>query len=612
MTLGSIRVRIVAAFLAALLALLGAQGFQIWQQQRLSRSLALITGGYLPLAKIVARLDHDRQRVDNDVQRLLRDEPRPATGPASSTLVYTEALQQNLAEGRIHVRYARGLAGNAEEQAVLNQIDGQLAILDRLFQEYQARSSAFVVVAEAGQRDELRDLAAPLIRVGSQLGEEINKFALLIDGRVDELTRATEQAQLRATAVSSGMGVLAFAFSFALVAAVLYAMRPIGRLTTEVQRLAAGDYGGRVEVRGTDEVAILATEFNAMSLALQARDRALVERAEQLNRLSRYLKSVVDSLDDGLLVIEEDRVTLANPSAHRVWGATQGGPPPGALGGLLAPDPSARREIEGPGRTLHEVRAIPFGESGVVVVSADVTEQTRTRERLARSERLALVGQMLAQITHEVRNPLNALSLNAELLADELAALDPDRHTEAWELLATVASEIERLTQVTAHYLQLARRPKAMLELEDLRSLLDDVIRLLDAELQQAEVRLTLRAEPLPPQRVDGNQMKQATLNVIRNAVEAGARSLSLELTCAEGEIRLALHDDGAGMSAEEVDKACEPFFSTKATGTGLGLAITRQILEDHDGVVRVSSTPGRGTSVVLAFPERPSPTSET
>ena len=100
-------------------------------------------------------------------------------------------------------------------------------------------------------------------------------------------------------------------------------------------------------------------------------------------------------------------------------------------------------------------------DQGVLVVVADVTEQARAKERLARSERLALIGQMLAQITHEVRNPLNALSLNAEMLGDELVGLDPDRRTESWEILDVVAGEIERLTAVTGHYLQLARRPPA-------------------------------------------------------------------------------------------------------------------------------------------------------
>jgi signal transduction histidine kinase len=238
-----------------------------------------------------------------------------------------------------------------------------------------------------------------------------------------------------------------------------------------------------------------------------------------------------------------------------------------------------------------------------------VTEQRRALERLARSERLALVGQMLAQITHEVRNPLNALSLNAEMLSEEVGRLDPDRQTDAWPLLGTVSGEIERLTAVTAHYLQLARRPKARLAPERLADLVSEVVRLVHAELDQAGVKLEVNVEPLPMQLVDGNQLRQALLNVLRNAVEAPARHLRLEVTSSAGEVHLALADDGPGMTPAEIDRAFDPFFSTKATGTGLGLAITRQILEDHDGTVRVFSTPGRGTTFVLVLPFRPTET---
>lgn len=601
----SIRFRIVAAFLAVLVAMLTSQGYLVWQQREITRSLALIPNTYLPLAKIVTQLDQFHGRVDTDLDRVLEGRTRPTS---SNTQIYTDDMRDALAESRIHLDHAQ--ATSPEEKAYLTRIDRHLQVIESLFKDWQHDASAFVALSEAGRTDEAGDLRQPMERDGDRLGDEIKLLARLIESRSQQLAEATRQAQSRATAVSVALAAVAFVFSAALVLAVLYALGPIGRLTTEVQRLAAGDYGGRVEVRGSDEIAILAAEFNAMVRALKHRDRTLVERAEQLNRLSRYLASVLDSLDDALLVVEDGQATLVNPAAVRIWGAQADAAAPEALAELV--DRPGRHEIEGPGKTLHEVRVIPFAGTGNVVVAADVTDQTRTRDRLARSERLALIGQMLAQITHEVRNPLNALSLNAELLSEELAALDPERATEAWELLQTVADEIDRLTAVTGHYLQLARRPRATLGPEHLDALVDDVARLLAAELAQKRVELKLVLHPLAPQLVDGNQLKQAIHNVVRNAVEAGARHLELEVGGGDGEVWIALTDDGPGMSAEEAEKACEPFFSSKATGTGLGLAITKQILEDHDGTVRVDSTPGEGTRVVLAFPERPEGTAAT
>jgi len=199
------------------------------------------------------------------------------------------------------------------------------------------------------------------------------------------------------------------------------------------------------------------------------------------------------------------------------------------------------------------------------------------------------------------------LSLNAEMLSEELGRLDPNRRTEAWALLETVSGEIERLTAVTAHYLQLARRPVARLAPEQLGDIVHDVVRLVHAELEQAGVRLDVALDDVPAQLVDGNQLRQALLNVLRNAVEAHARRLRLALSLEGDEVHIALTDDGPGMTAEEIGRAFDPFFSTKASGTGLGLAITRQILEDHEGTVRVSSVPGEGTTFVLVLPVRPS-----
>lgn len=604
--LRSIRLRIVAAFFATILLTLGAMGFLVAEYRGVSHSQALVTEGYLPLAQDVHALRVYQQRIDTDVERLGRGDIRPGIGAASTASIYTDALRSSIAEATHNARRARAMTTQAEEVAVLNKVTTQLELIQELFQQYHDRVSQLVALAESQRRSEAEALQPAIRNDAARLGAEIDKLTRQVEGRITHLTRITEEQRTKAAAVAGFMAAVATGVSLSLVFAVLWALRPITKLTDQIQRLAGGDYSGRVEVRGADEIALLAGEFNAMATALQTRDRTLVERAEQLNRLSRYLGSVLDSLEDALFVVEDGRISLTNPAARRIWDATQNAPPPAPLAPLLSV--LGDHELAHPDGSLHEVRVTPFGEGGFIVVSADVTERRRAEERLARSERLAMIGQMLAQITHEVRNPLNALSLNAELLADELGALDPERRTEAWDLLDTVSTEIDRLTEVTAHYLQLARRPPARLEPEELAGICQDVARLLAAELDRAGVELRLEMTPITAQLVDGNQLRQALLNVLRNATQAGARHLTVSLSATGGEVLLTVADDGPGMTREQVERATDPFFSTKPSGTGLGLAITRQILEDHDGAVRVESTPGRGTLLTLALPWRPAP----
>ncbi|MFT4621549.1 MAG: signal transduction histidine kinase [Myxococcota bacterium] len=602
--LRSIRFRIVGAFLVAMFALLGALGFLVARYQEVSRSQALITEGYLPLATAVGGLAVFQQRVDTDLDRLLRGDRRPATGAEAAAQLYTAALAEALEEARIHARGASRLATRGEERARINKIAAQLDRIDTLFQQYEAEAARFQALVEHGERDDV--LTGQLSRTRTDLGNEITTLDNLIASRIASLSTETDAMRIRATGTAGLAALAAAAISAVLLAAVLLALRPIARLTAEVQRLATGDYSGRVDVRGADEIAYLAREFNGMVEAVQQRDRTLVERAEQLNRLSRYLGSVLDTLRDGLVVIEDGVVTLANPAARSDWSVAQGSAPLPPLAHLLA-SPGAS-EVQGPDGRTFQARVTPFGDRGQIAVLADITDAVEAKERLAHSERLALVGQMLAQITHEVRNPLNALSLNAEMLADELGALDPERHTEAWDLLGTVSGEIDRLTEVTAHYLQLARRPPARLEPESPGGLVRDVARLLTAELHSRGVSLTLTIAELPRQRLDGNQLRQALLNVVRNAVDAGGLELVLTVEATDRRVRVALADDGPGMTTEQMERATDPFFSTKATGTGLGLAITRQILEDHGGAVEIQSQPGQGTTVALVLPRRDAP----
>ncbi len=602
----SLRFRILAAFLAAMTAMLSALVFLMVQYQGVSQLQGLVTEGYLPLELLANQLAAEQQRIETDIGRLLREDRRPGTGAESLASIYGDRLQQTLDDSIAQARTAARMTTSPEETAALNRVLVHLERSDKLVEGWLVLAQQFVHLSETGQRAAAATLAESLMQDRRAVSEELEQLSRLLDDRIQAVIQATDRKRRSANAVALGLTTAALILSVTMIVAVLYALHPIGRLTAQIQRLAEGDYSGApVQVRGGDEIAVLAAEFNRMVRALQLRDRTLVERAEQLNRLSRYLGSVLDSLEDGLFVVEAGVVTVANPAAKRLWSLQQDEPPPPPAAAWVAEVGHHEAHV---GTAVYEIRVHPFGDNGVVVVASEVTEQRRALEQLARSERLALVGQMLAQITHEVRNPLNALSLNAEMLSDELSALDGARRSEAWDLLATIVGEIERLTRVTEHYLQLARRPPARLRAEDLGGLVQDVVRLVGADLERQGVTVEVRCAALPRQLVDGNQLRQALLNVVRNAAEAGAKRLEIGLGARDEEVRIEIRDDGPGMTEEEVERAFDPFFSTKAAGTGLGLAITRQILEDHGGTIRVESAPDRGTALVLVVPVRPAP----
>ncbi len=228
-------------------------------------------------------------------------------------------------------------------------------------------------------------------------------------------------------------------------------------------------------------------------------------------------------------------------------------------------------------------------------------------QRLIRSERLATVGRMAAQITHEIRNPLASIGLNVELLGDELGAAD----VESRKLVAAIGNEVDRLSEITETYLRFVRLPRPKLEREDLGAIATSVMEFARAELSMAGISLELKvAAGLPDVAADENQIRQAILNLVRNAKEAmpaGGR-LRVEIQAVNAQVRLSIADSGPGIAAEHLGKIFDPFFSTKDKGTGLGLALVQQIIAEHGGRIEPQRPPqGEGGTVfVVALPALP------
>jgi two-component system NtrC family sensor kinase len=221
--------------------------------------------------------------------------------------------------------------------------------------------------------------------------------------------------------------------------------------------------------------------------------------------------------------------------------------------------------------------------------------------RLIRSERLAAIGRMAAHIAHEVRNPLSSIGLNAELLEEELQG-----SPAGIRLARAIQGEVDRLTALTEEYLRFARLPQPKLERHDVRSILTSLLDFIGADARARAVTVVAEvAEDLPEARVDEGQLRQALLNLCRNAVEAmaGGGTLTVRAAAADDALVVAVSDTGPGIPAEHRQRIFEPFYSTKEHGSGLGLALTQHIIAAHGGTTTVESSPDRGSTFVVRLP---------
>ena len=228
-------------------------------------------------------------------------------------------------------------------------------------------------------------------------------------------------------------------------------------------------------------------------------------------------------------------------------------------------------------------------------------------ERVRRAEQLAYAGTLAGGLIHEIKNPLNTLSLNLQLLAEDWRDADTQEERRALKRIQLLQAETRRLTAILDDFLGFVRGHRLALADCDVNDLVEQVITFLrpDLESKRIEIRNSLGA--LPRCRLDAGLIKQALLNLLLNAEQALTQSDTREIilrTAAEGDgIRIDVIDTGRGIPPGDAAKIFEAFYSTRQGGTGLGLATTRRIVEEHGGRIVVHSDPGRGSCFTVTLP---------
>jgi len=242
----------------------------------------------------------------------------------------------------------------------------------------------------------------------------------------------------------------------------------------------------------------------------------------------------------------------------------------------------------------------------VVEYVKDVTKERLLQSENIQNERLAIIGKMSAQVAHEIRNPLSALTLNVDLLEEEIQGFKNVDIKESKELIATIKYELHSLHNIIDEYLQFTRLPKIKPVKGDVNKLLEEILYFLDEELRKNSILLKTSLQPnLPLAKLDYEQLRRAFINITRNAVEAMKGGGALDITTRVNDtwIEIKFMDNGAGIAEENIEQIFTPFFSTKAGGTGLGLSITKHIITEHKGEIFCESRPGEGAHFTINIP---------
>ncbi|MGH8067102.1 MAG: protoglobin domain-containing protein [Candidatus Entotheonellia bacterium] len=240
---------------------------------------------------------------------------------------------------------------------------------------------------------------------------------------------------------------------------------------------------------------------------------------------------------------------------------------------------------------------------GVEGIAEDITEQKRLAQEMARSERLALAGQLASGLAHEIGTPLNVIAGTAEFLLGEFPGDDP-RCAD----MEVISQESHRVADLVRRLLGLVRARSELPGSVEVHGLLDHTLRLLEYRFQQEHIAVVKRYTPnLPPVLGVRQELEQVLLNLLVNAWHAmsGGGTMTITTECQDAQAVIAIADTGYGIPEEHMSRLFEPFFTTKSPeqGTGLGLAVVHQLITGHGGHIDIASQVNQGTTVTVTLP---------
>ena len=365
---------------------------------------------------------------------------------------------------------------------------------------------------------------------------------------------------------------------------------------------------------------------------------------DEIKTLVRYLASenellgkVLESIDSGILVLNASgRVLVCNEVGKRMMPLsrpmTEGGSIKSMLNDkeieeffLRALNSSSEKALEeefhfqrgeyvrtlwiGSHSFTSELDPIFQHDNGkrFLFIIRDITEGKRQEARLHRSESLASLTTVAAGVAHEIKNPLASIGIHLQLLRKAFQRKKTLTLNDATRYLDVIDEEIDRLNSIVVDFLFAVRPMDVHLRMESINQIIEELCDFVSYELSEQHIVIKKQlAQFLPKLALDGNLMKQALLNIIKNAMnamEAGGGILTVDTRLDGDHIRICITDTGTGMSEETLAKIFEPYFTTKATGSGLGLTVVFKVIKEHKGEVNVRSQLGQGTTFTITLP---------
>jgi signal transduction histidine kinase len=480
--------------------------------------------------------------------------------------------------------------------------------------------------------DQTFEIRQPLLFGDQEFGTiKIGISTLFVKSELQEAFKAAAQNVVLALVISTAVAMLL----------AQWMLRPIHVIQSGLTRLGRGELDVRLELPEGAEFKDLGSSFDAVSAQLsESRAKALTSATD--------FESVVENLEDAVALFSPDgKVIFCNPAMSTVLPQFAASPTRHLADMAPEEDPIrsliertlASHQPQGPltqaedksGELLLMTHPIDDGQGtfvGAMLVARNLGFMTQVHSTLNYSRKLAALGRLMAGVAHEVKNPLNAMTIHLELLRSKLAraAAEPavavaarvahagvrdvavaPPSTDIGKHVDIIAAEIQRLDQVLNGFLRFARPDELKLQPVHLAAVVSDVVTTVTPEAEGRRIVVKSDcARDVPEVNADPAMIRQALLNLALNGCQAMLDGGTLRIAChaAGRRVHVDVEDTGVGIPPENLQKIFDLYFTTKEKGSGIGLSMVYRIVQLHDGEVEVQSTPGRGTRFRLVFPQ--------
>ncbi|HZZ16161.1 MAG TPA: ATP-binding protein [Candidatus Sulfotelmatobacter sp.] len=617
----SISTRLIACFVLIVLLMIAADAVAVWQFMQIAAvSERLGNADATSLAVLRVHFDIDSVRDSVDLLAGSHD-ARQFTSEATSIrqkFLHDVEYAQQLLSGTIDAKDA-SISTSLESLRVtlLSQLDTAVEL---------ANADEWILV-----RLRLTSQVPALMEYSSSLVNRVDERVL------EQRTKALEEkqrAQQRLTVIVPLVGLLTLFSAAALGWYVTSAITaPLSDLTACAESLAQGDFQHQVNVRGDDELTVLGKAFNYAALQLQ-------RLYENLRRSEQELRDVIDAVPAHVWRASPDgAVDFINERLQQFVGL----PAQDILGWnwqfALHPDDRDRfvsewraalkegrphehevrvRRVDGQ-YCWYNVRNVPLRDDAGNVVKwygtgIEIEDRKRAEEEretlradLAHSNRVSVLGELTASISHELKQPIAATMLNASTCLRWLKRDQPDLE-EVRKTAEKILGDGKRANEIIDHLRSLYKKAPPQRELVDVDETIGEMVLLLRGEAHRYGVSIKIEhAAAIPKITADRVQLQQVLMNLMLNGVEAmkdtgGILTVKSQLG-RDGQLLISVSDTGAGLPPDKADKIFNAFFTTKPQGSGMGLAISRSIIKSHGGRLWATDNDARGATFQFTLP---------